>query len=268
MDDSPNTPGSGDQPRQTADRPAAGVPEVGRRAERPRVPSQPIFNLPKPLVVTLAVLALIYLVDAYLLSDAWRGLVLFEMAFTPLRYVYPLSDQGLEWLWTPVTYSLMHGSLEHLIFNGLWLTAFGAPVVRRIGLWRYLAFWICSAAAAAFFHAALNWGQETLLIGASGVVSALMGAACRFAFPKHGGGMRRASSHFLPRQGIVSALQNRTVLVFTLAWFFGNLLVAFGLPLVGSDAGPIAWDAHIGGFLFGYLLFGLFDPLVGEKEVA
>jgi membrane associated rhomboid family serine protease len=276
MDDSPNTPGSGDQPRQTAGRSPAAVPktgphvgpDMGQGLQRPRPSSQPIFNLPRPLVVTLALLVVLYLVDAYLLSEQWQQIALFEMAFTPLRYVYPLADQGLEWLWTPVTYSLMHGSLEHLIFNCLWLTAFGAPVVRRIGLWRYLAFWICSAAAAAFFHAGLNWGQETLLIGASGVVSALMGAACRFAFPKHGGGMRRDSAHFLPRQGIVSALRNRTVLVFTVVWFLGNVLVALGMPLVGSDAGAIAWDAHIGGFLFGYLLFGLFDPLVGEKEIA
>jgi membrane associated rhomboid family serine protease len=36
--------------------------------------------------------------------------------------------------------------------------------------------------------------------------------------------------------------------------------VALGLPLVGADAGEIAWDAHIGGFLFGFLLFALFDP--------
>ncbi|MBT9370136.1 rhomboid family intramembrane serine protease [Rhizobium sp. CSW-27] len=240
------------------------------QAEPPRwrPPSQPLFNLPTPLTVTLAILVLLYLVDAYLLNEDARSLVLFELAFTPLRYVYPLSQQGFEWLWTPVTYSLLHGSMEHIVFNALWLTAFGAPVVRRIGAARYVAFWITAAAASAFFHAALNWGQQTMLIGASGVVSALMGAACRFAFPKTGGGMRRMHAHVLPRQGIVSALRNRTVLVFTLLWFFGNVLIAFGLPLVGSDMGAIAWDAHIGGFLFGYLLFGLFDPLPSESESA
>ncbi|MBP2549504.1 membrane associated rhomboid family serine protease [Neorhizobium galegae] len=268
MDDSPNAPGSGEQPRREETVRSPGVQTSVPGIQRPRAASQPIFNLPGLLVLTLGLLVVLYLVDAYLLSDQWRDIVLFELAFTPLRYVYPLTDQGLEWLWTPVTYSLLHGSLEHLIFNGLWLTAFGAPVLRRIGTVRYLAFWICSAAAAAFFHAALNWGQETLLIGASGVVSALMGAACRFAFPRHGGGMRRDSSHFLPRQGIVTAMKNRTVLVFTVVWFLGNVLIAVGMPLVGSDAGAIAWDAHIGGFLFGYLLFGLFDPLVSEKEVA
>ncbi|MNL89229.1 hypothetical protein D3C87_2194220 [compost metagenome] len=51
------------------------------------------------------------------------------------------------------------------------------------------------------------------------------------------------------------------MLVFTAAWFFGNLAIALGLPLFGDFAEQIAWDAHIGGFLFGFLLFGLFDPV-------
>jgi len=142
----------------------------------------------------------------------------------------------------------------------LWLTAFGAPVVRRIGTTRYVIFWILSAAAAAFFHAALHWGEQTVLIGASGVVSALMGAACRFAFPVRGG-FDRTYGHLYPRQSILGALRNRTVAVFVAIWFVGNVLIAIGLPLFGQDAGQIAWDAHIGGFLFGYLLFGFFDPV-------
>ncbi|SIQ76560.1 Membrane associated serine protease, rhomboid family [Rhizobium sp. RU35A] len=269
MDDSRHTSPDGGEPPRRNTLPEAGADQSGQsEPPRWRPPPQPAFNLPTALTVTLALLILLYLVDAYVLNEDARGLVLFELAFTPLRYVYPLGQQGLEWLWTPVTYSLLHGGVEHIVFNSLWLTAFGAPVVRRIGTVRYVLFWMTSAAAAAFFHAALNWGQETLLIGASGVVSALMGAACRFAFPKEGGGMRRMKAHVLPRQGIVGALRNRTVLVFTLLWFFGNVLIAFGLPLVGSDMGAIAWDAHIGGFLFGYLLFGLFDPLPSESEIA
>ncbi len=222
--------------------------------------SQPIFNLPRSLVVTLALLAVIYIVQEYLLDEDTRATMVVNLAFTPLRYVYPLSEQGLAWAWTPVTYSLLHGSIEHILFNGLWLMAFGAPVVRRIGTLRYVIFWILSAVAAAFFHATLNWGDETLLIGASGVVSALMGAACRFAFPERRG-YDRTHGHLYPRQSILGSFRNRTVVIFTAMWFVGNLLIAFGVTLFGADMGPIAWDAHIGGFLFGFLLFDLFDPL-------
>ncbi|WP_029618136.1 MULTISPECIES: rhomboid family intramembrane serine protease [Pseudorhizobium] len=233
----------------------------------PPLPPQPFFNLPGALTVTIALLAGIYFIDALLLDREARSMLLFYFAFTPLRYVYSLADQGLEWIWTPVTYSLLHGGIEHLLFNGLWLLAFGAPVVRRIGTFRYILFWILSAAAAAFFHAFLNWGDQTILIGASGVVSALMGAACRFAFPSRGG-FNRIDGHLQPRQTILGSFRNRTVAVFTALWFFGNLMIAVGLPLIGAGAGEIAWDAHIGGFLFGFLLFGFFDPLPRYDEDA
>lgn len=223
--------------------------------------SQPAFNLPMPVLLTLVLLVVVFVIQTYLLPDGMRAYFLFELAFTPLRYVYPLADQGLEWLWTPVTYSLLHGGIEHIVFNGLWLAAFGAPVYRRIGFGRYVVFWALSAAAAAFFHAALNWGQETVLIGASGVISAFMGAACRFAFPANGARMGGAYSHLLPRQSILGAMRNRTVFIFMLLWFLGNVAIAFGMPMLGSDMGEIAWDAHIGGFLFGYLFFAIFDPL-------
>jgi membrane associated rhomboid family serine protease len=227
--------------------------------------STPVFNLPGILVLTIALLAALYVVEAFLLTEDAQTFLLFELAFTPLRYDYPLSEQGLQWLWTPVTYSWLHGGIEHLAFNALWLTAFGAPVVRRIGTLRYVLFWIFSAAASAFFHAALHWGQETLLIGASGVVSALMGAACRFAFPARGG-YDRSHGHLYPRQSVLGALRNRTVLIFTAIWFLGNILIAVGLPLVDAGGGEIAWDAHIGGFLFGFLFFALFDPLPSGRH--
>ncbi len=242
---------------QAGDAVAAQVSEVSDPADQEK---QPVFNLPGVLMVSLLLVVGIYVIDTYLLDEGLQSDVLIHFAFTPLRYIYPLSAQGLEWLWTPVTYSLLHGSLEHVGFNALWLAAFGAPVARRIGMVRYVLFWILSAAAAAFFHAALNWGQETVLIGASGVVSALMGAACRFAFPERGG-YDRTFGHLYPRQSIVGAFRNRTVIIFTVMWLAGNVLIAVGMPLVGGGAGQIAWDAHIGGFLFGFLLFALFDPV-------
>jgi membrane associated rhomboid family serine protease len=220
---------------------------------------QAALNLPPLLTIILVALLAIFLIDNYILTNSMRSLLLFELAFTPLRYVYPLADQGLEWLWTPVTYSLLHGSVEHQLFNGLWLAAFGAPVLRRVGMGRFLLFWALSSAAAAFFHAGLHWGQETLLIGASGVISALMGAACRFAFPDGGFSIGRMHAHRLPRQGIFKALGNRTVLIFVLLWLFGNVLIAVGISPIGGGPDSIAWDAHIGGFLMGFFGFRLFD---------
>lgn len=223
----------------------------------PPPPRVPIFNLPGVVLASLGLLAAIYAVQLFVLSDQAVEWTFFNFGFIPLRYVTPLSQQGPQLFWTPVSYSLLHGGLEHLLFNGLWLMAFGAPVARRIGTARYLIFWLLSAIASAALHAALNWGAPTLLIGASGVVSGLMGAACRFAFPPE----RRMPlpAHLNRRLSIGEAFRSRTVVMFMLFWFVGNILIAVGVPLIGDSAQPIAWDAHIGGFVFGFFLFALFD---------
>ncbi|TWB62007.1 membrane associated rhomboid family serine protease [Rhizobium sp. ERR 922] len=239
--------------------------------ENPR-PQQhvPAFNLPPAILASLAVLIVIFAVmNLPSWSDDTLNWIYFTFSFIPARYAFPLSQQGLEWLWTPVTYSLLHGGIEHIVFNSLWLMVFAAPVARRIGALRYVNFWIFSSAASAFLHAALYWGDQTLLIGASGVVSALMGAACRFAFPAMDG--RRVSmrqAHLNPRLSILESLRSRTVVAYIVMWVAGNALVAFGINLAGDSSQPVAWDAHIGGFLFGFLLFAPFDrqPPVEAQE--
>jgi membrane associated rhomboid family serine protease len=245
--------------------PPPPAPEDGDIEPRPQ--RNPVFNLPSALVATLALLIAIFLVQTLLLPTSALDWYYYTFGFIPARYVTPLSQQGLEWLWTPVTYSLLHGGVEHIVFNGLWLMAFAAPVVRRIGTARYLIFWVLSSAASAFLHAALNWGEVTLLIGASGVVSALMGAACRFAFPPDRRGSALPQAHLNPRLSITQSLRSRTVFMFVLFWFVGNLLIAFGIPLIGDGSQAVAWDAHIGGFLFGFLLFGLFDKQPDPIEI-
>lgn len=235
-------------------------PVISESSGERRPEPQPIFNFPPPITFSLFLLAGLFLLQDYLLSAAASEAFVMSLAFSPVRYIYPLADQNLEWLWTPVTYSLLHGGWEHLLFNALWLAAFGTPVVRRIGTGRYVLFWILSAVAAAGLHAALNWGDPTLLVGASGVISALMGAACRFAFPASGGAYNPQFGHLYPRQPVATVFRNRTVTIFIALWLFGNLVVGLGIPLFGDVGGAIAWDAHLGGFLFGFLFFGFFDP--------
>jgi membrane associated rhomboid family serine protease len=246
----------------------ASPPRLPQEEFARRPPRNPVFNLPPALVVTLGLLVAIFLVQNLLLPPAALDWFYFTFGFIPARYVTSLSRQGLEWLWTPVTYSLLHGGVEHIVFNALWLMAFAAPVVRRIGTARYVVFWILSAIASAFLNAALHWGALTLLIGASGVVSALMGAACRFAFPTERRGPAMLEAHHNPRLSIIEALRSRTVVVFILFWMLGNILIAFGIPLIGDGSQEIAWDAHIGGFLFGFLLFSFFDRPPPPLEIS
>lgn len=243
-------------------------PQAGPADTAHQKGSVPIFNLPGGILLSLAVLSVIYALQALVFSEDTNAWIAFEFGFSPLRYVYPLADQTLAWIWTPVTYSLLHGSFEHLAFNGLWLAAFGTPVYRRIGAVRFAIFWLISSMAGAGLHAVVNWGSPSLMVGASGVISALMGAACRFAFGGRQRGYLQAFGIEPPLLSVPAALADRTVRVFIIVWFLGNVAVAFGLPLFGDYAGMIAWDAHIGGFLFDSSASAPSIPTADRCEIA
>lgn len=224
----------------------------------PQRPREPVFNLPRVLVVALALIWLVHLVRVGLLGRIQDlGLVL-ETAFIPYRYVVPLAQQSPAWLWSPLTYSFLHGNFAHIVVNSIWLAAFGAIVARRIGPWRFCVFWVATAAGAAGLHLVLHWGDQTPVIGASGVVSGLMGAAARFAFPVSGR-FDRERAHFLPRQSLAESLTNRTVITYLAIWFGVNALAAFGFGADPNATAEVAWEAHIGGFLCGFLGFSLLD---------
>lgn len=236
-------------------------PEIGaegseRAAEPPR--REPAFNLPGSLVILLFVLAAIQALRSYVLPLDLDEFILLKFSFIPARYTPELMAADPAWIWSPVTYSLLHGGWEHLIFNGFWMVAFGAPVVRRIGTARFLLFWVLAAIASVALHTVFHVGAMIVVVGASGVVSGLMGAAARFVFSPSGR-ISRQFAHLNRRLTIREAFSNRSVLVFSAIWFLTNFLIGFGQLFTDIAGGMIAWEAHIGGFLFGFLCFPLFD---------
>lgn len=230
---------------------------------------QPVFNLPPAIVASLAVLIGIHAARVTLLSaEADFDLVL-RFAFIPLRVLEPYTigtaipgGPAAAW-WSFVTYALLHADWAHLIFNGLWMAAFGSPLAWRFGTSRFLSFSVLGAIAGAVVFLLLNSDGLTPMIGASAAVSAHMAGASRFAFFAGGplGGLDGPAAYRRPAPPLMTAMTDRRVLTFLAVWFVLNLL--FGL-FVGNSAlasGPIAWEAHIGGFLAGLVLFRYFDPI-------
>ena len=62
-------------------------------------------------------------------------------------------------IWTFVTYAFLHADLNHLIFNLVWLLAFGPPIARRFGAVRFLVFCRATAAAGALAHLVTHLGR-------------------------------------------------------------------------------------------------------------
>src|SRR5476649_2885953 len=92
-----------------------------------------------------------------------------------------------------------------------------------------------------------------------------MAAAIRFAFVKgsflsFSGGDADAAAK-VPALSLMRALRDPRVLAFLAIWFGVNVVFGVGSIAIGADGASVAWQAHIGGFLAGLVLFSLFDPV-------
>jgi membrane associated rhomboid family serine protease len=225
----------------------------------PNMPQrEPAIRMPTVVWGVIAAMAAIHAFRLYVLDAAADEWLLYHFAFIPARYTFPISEQDFGWLTGPVASSLLHADWLHFAVNSFWLAAFASPLAERWGTLRFIGFWIASAAVSAFVYGASIGFADAYLIGASGVASAVTGAACRFALPirrgRHSGFARMA-----PRLGVIEAIRQKSVAVFIAVWALSNGLVVFGIGLPEGEAYNIAWQAHVGGLLFGFLGFGLFD---------
>ncbi len=223
-------------------------------------PTPPIFNMPTIIVLLIAVMVGIHAIVVWVIGEE-NLISIYEMfSFIPLAYSVDVSRLPVPnaRFWSPLTHSFLHGDWTHLAINCVWLAAFGSAVARRFPPFRFLLFFGFAAVAGALAHYIFHSQSIVPVIGASGAVSACMGAAIRFAFVP---GRSMSSVSSTPALTLVQSLSNRQVLMFVGVWFAFNWLFGSGvLPIMGADV-SIAWEAHMGGFLFGWLAFGLFDPV-------
>ncbi|MEM9495987.1 MAG: rhomboid family intramembrane serine protease [Pseudomonadota bacterium] len=189
-------------------------------------------------------------------------------AVSPGRFLAgPEANGGVLGMIAPLfSHLLVHANLPHLFFNSVWLLALGAPVARRMGAdsadqsfaafaraMLFLTFFGLSGAAGALTFIALHMEQFTSLVGASGAVSGLLGAVVRFAFNR--------STMFGPEYAKIGGLFTRPVLMASIVIIGMNIAVGiFGAAIPGGGDN-IAWDAHIGGYLFGLVFYPAFERL-------
>ena len=240
---------------------------------REHPPRERIFNVPVVVLSLLAAMGFVHALMSLVLSVDQANDFLVLFAFIPARYNVKLLSE-LWWVpgwgaavWTFLTYAFIHGNLMHLGFNGVWLLAFGTPVARRFGALRFLIFFLFSAAVGAAMHLAVHSGERLPMVGASAAISGAMAAAMRFAFQRGGplnpfGPFRGHddAAYRVPATPLSVLLREPRLVVFLIVWFGVNLVFGLGIvTLPGEGDMPIAWEAHIGGFLAGLLTFGLFD---------
>ena len=120
---------------------------------------------------------------------------------------------------------------------------FGNNVEDKLGKSKFTIFLIFIGIISIGVHTFLNQESLTPIVGASGIVSGLMGAYV-FMFPN-------ARLLVLVPFGFLfpTTIKAKFFMIF---WFISQIFIAIGDQ-------NISWEAHIGGFIFGYLLLRVFN---------
>ncbi len=151
-----------------------------------------------------------------------------------------LWDGSAHALFTPLTALFVHGSWLHLLGNILFLYVFGAMAEERMGHTEFAFFYLGCGYLALLAYAAAHATSDQTLVGASGAISAVLGAFL-YLFPR-----ARVTSVFPFLLFLPLRFPAWIVLIF---WFVLQWLAAEG---AGSGPG-VAYLAHVVGFAVGFL---------------
>ena len=187
-------------------------------------------------VVTYALIAfnvLFFLVELTVGDDfiqAW--------SFVPVRFMANPAGE----LVTIFSSMFMHAGWVHLGGNMLYLWIFGDNVEDRFGHLQFLAFYLVCGIAATFAQLVFSMGSDIPSLGASGAIAGVLGAYL-LLFPNH-------------RVTIMAGygVTQMPALVVVGLWFVLQLFSGIGSLGAAADTGGVAFMAHIGGFVTGFVL--------------
>jgi len=209
-----------------------------RRPGPERGAHQRAINLP-PTILWIIGLNVAVQLARQLLSEAADQDLILQFGVVPVAYTGATDSDWLSLIAAPFAYQFLHGGWVHLGVNMLSLAAFGAPVERLLGPRRFVAFYLSAGLAAALIHILSFPNSQDPVIGASGSISGVFGAVLVLLWR-----LGRMPSLF-PIAGVWIAMNV----------FFG---LFGGTPGAGGE--PVAWTAHIGGFVYGLAAIRLFMP--------
>jgi rhomboid family protein len=180
----------------------------------------------------------------------------YEDMQTGETYTMPGLEETPEPVYITIISSMfMHGGLAHIFGNMIFLLIFGDNIENKIGHLRYFVFYIVCGIIASLAHvySTLILGGNMLIptLGASGAISGVLGAYL-LLYPK-----RRVSVimlYFLTEVPAIVAIG---------LWFVFQLVSGIGLLGSGAQEGGVAYGAHIGGFIAGFILIKFFA--IGRK---
>ncbi len=165
-------------------------------------------------------------------------------------------DRGWAVLLPIVTSIFLHAGWLHLGGNMIFLWVFGDNIEDRLGHFGYLLFYVAAGIVASLIQGFINPESLVPMVGASGAVAGVLGAYIVW-FP---------GATIVAIVPVLFFLPLPIPAFFMIGiWFIQNLLAGYmTLGSAGTPDAGVAWFAHIGGFMFGFLLVFIFLRSVGR----
>ena len=193
-----------------------------------------------PLVTyTLIVVNVVVFVEELLSLDVEGFILHYGLVPGAVSFLEPGS------LFPFVTSMFLHAGLVHLVSNLWFLRIFGDSVEAALGWVKFLGFYLISGVIANFTQYVFTPSSTIPMVGASGAVAGVLGAYLVF-YPRH------RIRTLIPVWGFWDVVE-LPASVMLLYWFLIQLLSGVATLGVAMATGGIAFFAHVGGFLFGYL---------------
>jgi len=181
-----------------------------------------------------------YVSEAKVFQDAVTGQVFTMPGLQPTNIPVYL---------TLFTSMFMHGGLAHLAGNMLFLGIFGDNIEDSMGHKNYFFFYLLCGVLAGLSHVLVSaYTSQSIFIpslGASGAISGVMGGYL-LLFPRR-----------TVRVWIFFFIVGVPAIIVVGIWFVFQLINGAGM-LGGEEAGGVAYAAHIGGFIAGFVLVKIF----------
>lgn len=188
--------------------------------------------------------------------------IVFGLDTVPLDDIYDtwgaipgMVTAGERW-WTLITSMFFHGGAMHLVGNMIFLWVFADNIESSIGSVRFTIFYLLGGLFAGVMHILFNWDSMVPAIGASGAISAVLGAYM-IMFP---GSRIRVLILIFFRSARVPAF------LFLGIWIAQQLVSGIGaMGTMDMHSGGVAWWAHIGGFIFGVMAGFFFRTIMHSR---
>jgi membrane associated rhomboid family serine protease len=212
--------------------------------------SEGVIRQQGPLLALMALMFVIFFFQV-ILQDVWYAKWMAVPGNIVMSWENLRSGTGtaadLRELSTLLSCAFLHGGIDHLLNNMLFLWVFGALVAELLGQRWMLGIFLATAIGASLTHAMMNRTEFIPMLGASGVVmgfeGAYLGLAVRFRLP---------NPHIWPMARPIPPAHLALLAVIGVSFDYAAVMQ-------GVNAG-IAYGAHIGGFTTGLVIAAIAAP--------